>query len=223
MAAFTAAPVTVTAAAVPPAPLRPEHSAHAPSTTATSVAPRTLSQRTAASVTFTAAPVTAFTAAPVAATAAVPPAPLRPEHSALAPCTCYGSKTRPSRHVPATAATRLSRHVPRRLSSPPLRHYGSRTRPSRHVPRRLSSPPLCRYGNRTRPSRHVPATAAKLGPRAMYLGGFHRPHCAATATVPGPRAMYLLRQQHPALAPFIFGTSDSDHSQRSDHDRRDHR
>ena len=47
---------------------------------------------------------------------------------------------------------------------------------------------LCRYGNRTRPSRHVPATAAKLGPRAIYLGGFHRPHCAAT-------------QQNSALAP----------------------
>ena len=54
------------------------------------------------------------------------------------------------------------------------------------------------------------ATAAKPGPRAIYLGGFHRP------TAP-------LRQQNPALAPFISGTSDSDHSRRSDHDRRDHR
>ena len=82
---------------------------------------------------------------------------------------------------------------------------------------------LCRDGNRTRPSRHVPATAAELGPRAMYLGGFHRPHCAATATELGPRAMYLLRQQHPALAPFISRNSDSDHSRRSDRGRRDHR
>ena len=70
---------------------------------------------------------------------------------------------------------------------------------------------------------HCAATAAELGPRAMFLGGFHRPHCAATATELGPRAMYLLRQQHPALAPFTSGTSDSDHSWRSDHDRWDHR
>ena len=70
---------------------------------------------------------------------------------------------------------------------------------------------------------HCAATATELGPRAMYLGGFHRPHCAATATELGLRAMYLLRQHHPALAPIISGTSDSDHSRRSDHDRRDHR
>ena len=99
---FTAAPVAasttapVAAAAVPPAPLRPEHSAHAPLTTATSVAPRTLPQHTAAAVTFAAAPVAASTAAPVAASTAAPvaasaaavlPAPLRQQTPALAPCT----------------------------------------------------------------------------------------------------------------------------------------
>ena len=48
---------------------------------------------------------------------------------------------------------------------------------------------------------HCAATAAELGPRAMYLRGFHRPHCAAAATELGPCAMYLLRQQNSALAP----------------------
>ena len=173
------------AAAVPPAPLRSEHSAYAPLTTATSVAPRTLPQHTAAAVTFAAAPVAASTAAPVAASTAAPvaasaaavlPAPLRQKNPVLAPCTCYGSKP-----------------------GPRAMYLGGFHRP------------------------HCAATAAELGPRAMYPGGFHRPHCAATATDLGPRAMCLLRQQHPALAPFTSGTSDSDHSRRSDHDRRDHR
>ena len=48
---------------------------------------------------------------------------------------------------------------------------------------------------------HCAAMAAELGPRTMYLRGFHRPHCAATAIELGPRAMYLLRQQNSALAP----------------------
>ena len=219
----------------------PQHTAAAVTFAATPVAASTAAPVAAS----TAAPVAASTAAPVAApAAAVLPAPLRQQNPALTPCTFYGSD---SALAPCTSAAFIAPtaplrqqnpalapstcygsdsaldQVPRRLSSPPLRRYGSRTWPSRHVPRRFSSPPLCRYGNRIRPSRHVPATAAKLSPRAMYLGGFHRPHCAATATDLGPRAMYLLRQQHPALAPFISGTSDSDHSRRSDHDRRDHR
>ena len=88
-----------------------------------------------------------------------------------------------------------------------LHRSGRNTRPTSHVPRRLSSPPLRRYGSETRPLRHVPATAAKLGPRAMYLlrqqnsalapctcyGGKTRPsrHVPAPAAKPGPRAIYL--------------------------------
>ena len=56
----------------PPAPLRQQNSALAPSTTETSVAPRTLPQHTAAAVTFSVAPVAAPTAAPVAAPTAAP-------------------------------------------------------------------------------------------------------------------------------------------------------
>ena len=57
----------------PPAPLRQQNSALAPLTTATAVAPRTLPQHTAATVTFAAAPVAASAAAVAAPTATMPP------------------------------------------------------------------------------------------------------------------------------------------------------
>ena len=64
----------------------------------------------------------------------------------------------------------------------------------------------CRPCGRLR-RRRAPCTApaAKPGPRAMYLGGFHRPHCAATAAKPGPRAMYLLRQRLGPRAMYLGG------------------
>ena len=108
----------------PPAPLRQQNSVLAPSTTATSVAPRTLPQHTAAAVTFSAAPVAAPTAAPVAASA-----PSCPLHRS-------GSKTRPSRHQPLRPLS-LPVHcrsalLPR-LPSPPL-PWPPPPRPCRHPP-----------------------------------------------------------------------------------------
>ena len=83
-----------------------------------------------------------------------------------------------------------------------------RCRPSGRFLRRPCGRFHCRPCGRLR-RRRAPCTAPaakpgpramyllrqRLGPRAMYLGGFHRPHCAATAAKPGPRAMYLLRQR----------------------------
>ena len=209
VAASTAAPVAA-AAAVSPAPLRPEHSAHAPLTTATSVAPRTLLQHTAAAVTFTAAPVAASTAAPVAA-AAVPPAPLRPEYSAHAPLTtaisvcrtpytaaehrCRGYlRCHPSGRFHCCPCGRLRRR--RALCTAPAAKPGPR---AMYLLRQRLGTRAMYLGGFHRP--HYAATAAELGPRAMYLGGFHRPHCAATAAELGPRAMYLLRTQNSAVAP----------------------
>ena len=91
------------------------------------------------------------------------------------------------------------------------------------------------FGGFHRP--HCAAPAAKPGPRAIRLGGFHRPHCAAPAAKPGPRAIHLRDLRHPSCTATAHhchahgnskratfsGTSDSDHSRRSDHDRRDHR
>ena len=68
-----------------PAPLRQQNSALAPLTTATSVAPRTLPQHTAAAVTF--APLWPL-----------PPPPLWPLPPTPSPLHHSGSKTRPSRH-----------------------------------------------------------------------------------------------------------------------------
>ena len=102
---------------------------------------------------------------------------LRQQNSALAPCTCYGSKTRPLLHVPATAAKLGPRAMyllqQQNSALAPCTCSGSETRPSRHLPRRFSSPPLRRSGSKTRPSRHLspgPRTATILGARIMIDG-----------------------------------------------------
>ena len=103
-----------------------------------------------------------------------PAAPLRQQNSALAPCT---SAAFIAPTVPATAATRPSRHVPRRLSSPPLRHYGSRTRPSRHVPRRFSPPPLRRSGGKRQP---LPRPISRLVSAMLHCSPRLRPPRVST-------------------------------------------
>ena len=150
------------------------------------------------------------------AAAAVPPAPLRPKHSALAPCTsaAFIAPTAPLRQqnsalAPCTSAAFIA-------PTAPLRQQNSALAPCTSAAFIAPTVPL-----RQQNSALAPCTC--YGSKTRHVGGFHRPHCAATATELGPRAMCLLRQQHPALAPFISGTSDSDHSRRSHHDRRDHR
>ena len=98
-----------------------------------------------------------------------------------------------------------------------------RCRPSGRFHRRPCGSFHCRPCGRLR-RRRAPCTAPaakpgpramnllrqRLGPRAMYLGGFHRPHCAATAAelglAPCSSAAFIaltvpLRQQNSALAP----------------------
>ena len=183
---FPAAPVAATAAAVPPAPPRPEDSAHAPLTTATSVAPHTLPQHTATAVTFAAALVAASTAAPVAASAAAAlPAPLRQQNPALAPC---------------TSAAFIAPTAPLRQQNPALAPCNSAAFIAPTVPLRQQNPALAPYTCYGSDSALAPCnSAAFIAPTApLRQQNSALAPCTSAAFI-APTA--LLRQQNSALAP----------------------
>ena len=259
VAAFTAAPVAAIAAAVPPAPLRSEHSAHAPPPTATSVAPRTLSQRTAASVTFAAAPV----AAP-AATVTAPAATMLPPTTTITPWTVVAARPRrqPRSSSPSSAPTPDDSYLDLRVSRLMFENYRfpANTRiPIKElataVDRALSDPhgrkPRLRDAHRMATKDDSPFCArivddilrlcelvrgcyatpdgARWVQNTLRDAAAHRlpPRTASSdsdSSAPGQR-----RREDPssgrgnAKRATFPGTSDSDHSRRSDQDRRDRR
>ena len=246
----TAAPVAAPAAAVPPAPLRSEHSAYAPPTTATSVATRTLSQRPAASVTFAAAPVAAPAATLTAPAATMPPptttTPRRQPRtssssSAPTPDDSY-LDLRVSRlmfenyRFPANTRipiNELATAVDRALSDPHGRK--PRLRDAHRMATKDDSPfcarivdNILRLVDLVRGCYATPDGARWVQNTLQDAAAHHLPPRTASSdsdsSAPGQR-----RREDPssgrgnAKRATFPGTSDSDHSRRSDQDRRDRR
>ena len=253
-----AAPVAAPTAAVPPAPLRSEHSAHVPPNTATSVATRTLSQRPAASVTFAAAPVAAPAATVTDAAAAMPPP------TTTTPWTVVAARPRRQPHTSSSSAAPTSDDSYLDLRVSRLMHENYRFPIHTRIPikelatavdRALTDPlrrkPCLRDAHRMATKENTPFCPRivddilrlvdlvrgcyKTPDGARWVRNTLRdaaarrppPHTASSdsdSSAPGQR-----RREDPssgrgnAKRATFPGTSDSDHSRRSEQDRRDRR